>query len=299
MKISKIINGVLNEQVVLQSTRTKPIVSAIKNRNPITFYYSGPRKPKKDSVKPGNRIKAEVVAIGLSKKGNLVIRAWVQPPSVSKRGFEEHGWRTFMVSRMSNIQILTDETFDTKRPQYKEGDDKSMSVTYVTSDWTTTPSVPKKQELKPSKEPTKKPEELPQPKQKEKPSKEPETLPQPKPEDKPSKEPEVVSGTKFDIGVYDTLKPKIKDINGKKVVSTQDYQNSLNDLYKKKETEWIDNQKKIGGNTKPGEGTRNKFKKDSKFELDNLLSNDKVEVSDEQQNQLQETIKRIKSLISY
>jgi hypothetical protein len=114
MKIKKILIGILNEQVVLQGTRTKPIVNAIKNKTPITFYYSGPRKPKKDSVKPGTRIRAEIVAIGLSKKGNLIVRGWVQPPSVSKRGFEEHGWRTFMVSRMSNIQILTDETFDTK-----------------------------------------------------------------------------------------------------------------------------------------------------------------------------------------
>jgi hypothetical protein len=295
MKINKILIEVLNEQVVLQGTRTKPIVNAIKNKNPITFYYSGPRKPKKDSVKPGTRIRAEIVAIGLSKKGNLIVRGWVQPPSVSKRGFEEHGWRTFMVSRMSNIQILTDETFDTKRPKYKEGNDKSMSVTYVTSDWTTTPTVPKKQELKPSQKPT----ELPQPKQKEKPSKEPEQLPQPRPDEKPSKEPEVVTNTKFDIDVYNSLKSKIKDVSGKKTVSTQDYQNSLNDLYKKKETEWVDNQKKIGGNTKPGEGTRNKFKKDSKFELDKLLSNDKVEISDEQENQLQEMVNRFKSLISY
>lgn len=299
MKINKILIGVLNEQVVLQGTRTKPIVNAIKNKNPITFYYSGPRKPKKDSVKPGTRIRAEIVAIGLSKKGNLIVRGYVQPPSVSKKGFGEHGWRTFMVSRMGNIQILTDETFDTKRPKYKEGDDKSMSVTYVTSDWTSTPTVPKKQELKPSLEPTKKPEELPQPKQKEKPSREPEQLPQPKPEEKPNKEPEVVTNTKFDVEVYNILKSKIKDVNGKKIVSTQDYQNSLNDLYKKKETEWIDNQKKIGGNNRPGEGTRNKFKKDSKFELDKLLSNDKVEISDEQENQLQETIKRFKSLVCY
>jgi hypothetical protein len=295
MKIKKILFNLLNEQVVLQSTRTKPIVNAIKNRNPITFYYSGPRKPKKDSVKPGNRIKGEAVAIGLNKKGNLVIRMWVQPPSVSKRGFEEHGWRTFMVSRMSNIQILTNEKFDTKRPQYKEGDDGSMSVTYVTSDWTSTPPVSKKPEIKQPQQPT----NLPQPKPEEKPTKKPEQLPQPKPEEKPTKEPEIVSTTKYDVDVYTTLKPKIKDINGKKVVSTQDYQNSLNDLYKKKETEWIDNQKKIGGNIRPGEGTRNKFKKDSKFELDKLLSNDKIEVSDEQETQLNETIKRFKSLIFY
>jgi hypothetical protein len=294
MNINKLFFNLIKEQNVLQSTRTKPIVDAIKNRNPVSFYYSGPRKPQKDSVKSGNRIKAEIVAIGLSKRGNLIVRGWVQPPSVSKRGFDEHGWRTFMVSRMSNIQILNDETFNTKRPDYKEGDDKSMSVTYVTSNWTDTPKVKTTKQKTVTKTP-----ELPKPKPEEKPSKTPEQLPQPKPEEKPSKEPEVVTTNKFDIDVYNSLKSKIKDVGGKKTVSTQDYQNSLNDLYKKKETEWVDNQKKIGGNTKPGEGTRNKFKKDSKFELDKLLSNDKVEISDEQENQLQEMVNRFKSLISY
>ncbi len=86
MKIIKTLHKILNEQNVLKGTKTKPLVDAIKNRNPISFYYSGPRKPKKDSVKPGNRIKAELVAIGLSKKGNLIVRGFVQPPSVSKKG---------------------------------------------------------------------------------------------------------------------------------------------------------------------------------------------------------------------
>lgn len=295
MKIVKTLYNILNEQNVLKGTRTKPLVDAIKNRNPVSFYYSGPRKPKKDSVRPGNRVKVELVAIGLSKKGNLIVRGFVQPPSVTKRGFEEHGWRTFMVSRMSNIQILTDETFDTKRPKYKEGDDSSMSVTYVTSDWTDRPVTKQIKKQEPSKEP----EQLPKPKPEEKPSKEPEQLVQPKPEEKPSKEPEIVTKRNLDIDTFNILKTKVKNINNKKIVSTQDYQNSLDDLYKRKENEWIDNQKKLGGNIKPGEGTRNKFKKDSKFELDKLLSNDKIEVSDEQETQLQETIKRFKSLICY
>ncbi len=291
MNITKLLFKIINEQNVLKGSRTKPLVDAIKNRNPVSFYYSGPRKPKKDSVKAGNRIKAELVAIGLSKRGNLIVRGWVQPPSVSKRGFNEHGWRTFMVSRMNNIQILTDETFDTKRINYKEGDDKTMSVTYVTSYWTKSPEIKKSTLPKP--EPIKTDNKL---KPEEKPNKEPEKLSQPKPEEKPNKEPEVVTNTRFDIEVFNTLKSKIKDVDGKKTISTLDYEGSLDDLYKKKESEWIDNQKKIGGNIKPGEGTRNKFKKDSKFEIDKLLSNDKIEIIGDQ---LQETIKRVKTLIFY
>jgi hypothetical protein len=210
MNFNQLFFSVLEEQNILKTTKTKPIVDAIKNRYPISFYYSGPRKPKKDSVKAGYRVKAESVALGLSKKGNLILRAWVQPPSTSKKGFAEHGWRTFILSRMNNVQVMSDETFDTKRPQYKEGDDRSMSVTYVTADWTKTPKtkpVEKPQPIKgkPSKvqqvvkpvvkptEPTsiepKTPEELPQPTPQSKPSKSPE-VPKPEPQPEEPKTPE-------------------------------------------------------------------------------------------------------------
>jgi len=219
---------ILEEQNILRTSKTKPIVDSIKNRNKISFFYTGPRKPAKDSVKPGKRIDAEAVALGLSKRGNLVIRAYVQPPSVSKKGFDKTGWRTFMVSRMSDLRI-SDEKFDQKRPDYKEGDDKSMSVTYVTTDWTSKPDVKKPRIIKskpavpsatatteptPSVEPTTtttpeepKTTELPQPKTQTKPEKvvskpeptqtEPETtepktqeLPQPKQTEKPVANPE-------------------------------------------------------------------------------------------------------------
>jgi hypothetical protein len=237
MSLNKVILTVLEEQNILKTTKTKPIVDAIKNRKKISFYYSGPRKPKKDSVKPGKRIDAEAVALGLSKRGNLIMRAYVQPPSVSKKGFNKTGWRTFILSRMSNVEI-SDETFDSKRPQYKEGSDNSMSVTYVTSDWTKQPKVKKeKKPVQPTPKPTEptvtpekptttvtKPEvspepekqELPQPKPEVKPEpiqKEPETsepekeeLPEPKPEEKPSKNPE---GEEEDKNLQESLR-KIK-----------------------------------------------------------------------------------------
>lgn len=215
MSLNKTIFKVLEEQNILKTTKTKPIVDAIKNRRKITFDYYGPRKPAKDSVKPGKRVKVEPVAMGLSKKGNLIIRAWVEPPSVTKSGFGKGNWRTFILARTRNVEI-TDETFDSKRPQYKEGSDNSMTVTYVTSDWTKTPKVKKEKKpqqptpeptpTKPSVEPvsTEKPQsepqkqELPQPKpevkpepiQKEPETTEPEELPQPKPEEKPSENPE-------------------------------------------------------------------------------------------------------------
>jgi hypothetical protein len=228
MILKQTIINLISEQTYRGNTRTQPLIDAIKKRNTVTFYYSGPIKPKKDSVKRGTRYKAEVMALGLTKKGYMAIRAYVQPPSVSKKGFDKTGWRTFMVGRMSNLKI-SDSKFDQKRPDYKEGDDKSMSVTYVTTDWTNKPEVKKPRIVKskpsvpsatttteptPSVEPTTtttpeepKTTELPQPKTQTKPEKvvskpeptqtEPETtepktqeLPQPKQTEKPVANPE-------------------------------------------------------------------------------------------------------------
>ena len=70
MNFNQTFFDVIEEQNILKTTKTKPIVDAIKSRNKISFFYSGPRKPAKNSVKPGNRIDSEAVALGLNKKGN-------------------------------------------------------------------------------------------------------------------------------------------------------------------------------------------------------------------------------------
>ena len=168
MTLDNILNNIIEEQVtggnekalVLKTSKSKPLVDAIINRHPITFYYSGPRKPKKNSVKAGYRIKAEAVALGLNKKGNLIVRAFIDDPSKSKRGTpgqvgmekSNFGWRTFLVTRMTGVQVLTNETFDSPRAKYKAGDDDSMSVTYVVTDFNKKPEEPKKKTItKPSK----------------------------------------------------------------------------------------------------------------------------------------------------
>lgn len=204
MILKETILRLINEQNYKGTTKTQPLINAIKNRNPVTFYYSGPMKPKKDSVKRGTRINAEIVSLGLTKKGYMAVRAYVQPPSVSKKGFQKHGWRTFLVTRMSNINVNDDAVFDTKRPGYKEGDDKSFSVTYVKTNWgaevkpkqiekpkPVEPTPQPKPEEKPTPQPTEKlqPEPTPEPEpQKVEPVKQ--ELPEPKPEEKPTEEPE-------------------------------------------------------------------------------------------------------------
>jgi hypothetical protein len=282
----------LNEQN-LSGKKTKPLVDAIVKRNPVTFYYSGPKKPPKDSVKPGVRIRAEVVAMGLSKKGNLIVRAYVQPPSVSKKGFNEHGWRTFIVNRMSNINVLTDETFNNKRPDYKEGEESKrgpMVVTYVTSDWVDKQPVPE-----PEVEPTTTPD-TPEPTTPDITEPESDELPQPKVDDKPSPLPdyEKIDHVK---DVYKNLENNIKDVGGQKTITTSDYDTAKRELYKKKESEWINKQRELGLNTMPGEGTRKRFEVTSNLELSKELRNNNINVVNSIPEPIQENIKRIKDLI--
>lgn len=216
--VTDIFNFLLGEQSEPKlASRPRSIANAIKERHPVTFFYNGPR----GQVQPGRRIKAEMVALGLSKKGNMVVRAWVAPPSRSKTGFEKGNWRTFIVSRMSQIEIFDDETFDVKRPGYNEKGDNSMSVVYAMSNWTDTPE-PKQDERpqpepQPQKtEPTPQPEpqstdQVPEPQT----SVEPQSdeLPQPEPENTPSIDPPVGDeGGEEEENNYDELNETIKRI---------------------------------------------------------------------------------------
>ena len=278
--------NVIEEQNILRTAKTKPIVDAIKNRNKISFYYTGPQKPARDSVKPGKRINAEAVALGLSKKGNLIVRAYVQPPSVSKKGFNKTGWRTFMVGRMSDLKI-SDDKFDQKRPDYKEGDDNLMTVTYVTSDWTNKPDVKKPRIIKPSA-----------------------TKPTPKPTEPTPTEPEVAEPAPTEPEVTTPQEPKTTELPQPKPQTKpeptpqdnndQDYEAKQRELYKSKETDWKNKQKEIGGNIKPGQGTRERFKKEVEKELPQPKKTEKPAVNpeeDQKNKNLQESIKNIKRLM--
>lgn len=288
------LNDILS-QILLEApngTIHKRLRDAIINRNPVSFYYNGP----KGEVLPGRRVKSELVAMGLTKKGNLVVRGWVQPPSISKKGFDsskqgspEYGWRMFIISRMSGINIYEDETFNQKRPGYNENGDDSLTSIEAKSNWGILPT-PKTELPKPTvTEPEKPKTELPQPKPKEKPS----PLPQPE--------------VKRDIEVYNDLKNKITNINNNKEISPENVKLSIDALYKKKLEDWVKLQSEVGGNIKPGEGTRRKLEKDSETELFRLLRNDNVKVgntkpeTDIENNEipLQESLKRMKTLIFF
>lgn len=286
IKIQSILTSILTEAP--NGTIRKRLESAIVNRNPVSFYYTGPRK----DVLAGRRVKAELVAMGLTKKGNLVVRGWVQPPSVSKKGYTEHGWRLFILDRMSGIQIYEDETFNEKRPNYSEGkDDGSLSVTYVKSRWGTTPK------------PTEPTPERPQPTQKPEPTKT--ELPQPKPKEKPTSTPQ--PEVRRDNEVYGQLKDKFITVDNQTQVSPDDVKLAIGDLYKRKLEDWRNSQREIGANINPGEGTRRRFEKESEYEIYNLMKQNNVlvktppqpEPETEPETPLMESINRIKALIFF
>lgn len=197
MRFLEIISNIISEQpdpAILRTSGNKPIVDAIRDRKKISFNYTGPRKPKKNSVKPGRRFEVEPVAMGVNSKGRLILRAWVDSGSGSttKTGFGKTNWRTFILSRMKNLEVL-DDTFE-QRPGYREKGDAMMNPVYVQT------SFKDKKDIEKKKKPTIEPQVEPEPEVKEpeidkvepsvKKEPSPEELPQPKPEEKPSVNPE-------------------------------------------------------------------------------------------------------------
>lgn len=212
MSLKNTYNIILEELSILKTSKTKPLSDAIQGLRKIEFYYSGPRKPKRKSVKAGRRFRVEPFAIGPSKKGNLLLRAWIEPPSTSKTGFAKTKWRTFKISNMSDIKIL-DETFG-KRDGYNENKtDGSMSTVYISADFSKKPKIIRKP--KPPTKPTEKPKEpeiKKEPVVKPEEPKDREKLPQPKPETKPEPPEKIGEPETKDIEEpLDMKEPEIED----------------------------------------------------------------------------------------
>lgn len=285
----------LYKKIVLEQNygnrKVKAIIDAMKSRHPITFYYSGPQSPPRDKVLNGVRIRAEVVAYGLSKAGNEIIRAYVEPPSTSLKGFDKTNWRTFRLDRISSVRVINDEVFEKRNDgQYKEGNESElgpMARTYFTVNWGEPSQIEPKKGTPPTstvkpkpKEPISveksKPEELPEPIQKEKPS---------------------ISPT-VDLGqeIFKKLEPNIQQKESGKYLSTNDFENFSKEFYKMKEKEWIDSQKVLNKNIKPGEGTRRRIEIDSKNDLSKLLQKNNIKVVSNIET-INESIIKIKHLM--
>lgn len=294
--MSNILN-IFEELLLEQDAKLLLLRNAISERTPITIDYRGPS----DEVASGVRYDIEPVVLGThAKSGNLVFWAYVFK-GTSKKGLP--GWKMFRVDRVNQIKTkpglnpfkLTD------LPDYQKGKApnamKSLSKVEIFSpywfeddarfkkDQPTQPAPPKPKTTTPT---TAQPSPQPQPK----PTPEPEKV---EPQDIPTSEPQKNYGPE----VLNNLKGKVKDIDGQKVVNKQDYETAVKDLYNRKEGDWKNYQRQVAGNDRAGEGTRARFDKESRTELDTLLNKDNIKVQDENQPEnLSETIKRIKTLIN-
>ena len=294
--MSKILN-IFEELLLEQDAKLLLLRNAISERTPITIDY----RSEDDEVLNGVRYDIEPVVLGThAKSGNLVFWAYVFK-GTSKKGLP--GWKMFRVDRVNQIKTkpglnpfkLTD------LPGYQKGKApnamKSLSKVEIFSpywfeddarfkkDQPTQPAPPKPKTTTPT---PAQPSPQPQPK----PTPEPEKV---EPQDIPTSEPQKNYGPE----VLNNLKGKVKDIDGQKVVNKQDYETAVKDLYNRKEGDWKNYQRQVAGNDRPGEGTRARFDKESRTELDTLLNKDNIKVQDENQPEnLSETIKRIKTLIN-
>jgi hypothetical protein len=287
VKLFKITTKLLREQKDILST----LRQSITERKPITIDYSGPI----DEVLPGKRIDIEPIILGKNtKSGNLVIWAYVFN-GVSKKGLPN--WKMFRVDRIQNVNFNPNiEPFSLNDlPGYEKGKApnamKSLSSVDVYSPYWYDDQQKQSTEIQP--QPEQQP--IPEPQSQEAP---PIEEPTPEAPPQPVEEPDMDAQNQSQ-DVFNMLGNKITDVNGRKSISTQDYNNALNDLYHRKEGEWKDYQRNIGANFRPDEGTRARFNRTSKQELDDLLSKNNIEISDSTiPNNLSEMFRRFKVLIN-
>lgn len=264
-----ILSEIATDLLLEQDSKLETIRKAIGERIPLSIYYRGP----KDEVREGQRIDIEPIVLGThAKSGNLVLWAYVFK-GISKKGLP--GWKMFRLDRINSAKL----NFDVKNfklgdmPGYERGKApsamKSLSKVEIFSPYwfedderfTATPKQ------FPSKRPTV-------------PPKAPPVEPEVPPAERTIKKPSDISSKEALGRIYNDLRAKIRDVNGQRVISTHEYQDALNNLYHSKEDEFKVYQRAIGGNERPGEGTRKRFTDTSKAEVDNLLSKDNVRISD-------------------
>jgi hypothetical protein len=280
-----ILSEIASNLLLEQSDTLSVLRKSIGERLPISIYYSGPS----GEVREGQRIDIEPIVLGKNaRSGNLVIWAYVFK-GISKKGLP--GWKMFRVDRIKSAKFSEIGATNFKLenlPGYKKGKApnamKSLSSVEIFSPYwfedderfKKPPAEPKVPEI-----------ERPEP-------------PTP-PISKPPKPPVSIMPKDAAGRAYGELQPKIQNINGQKTISTKDYNDLINNLYHKKEDEFKVYQRQISGNERPGEGTRKRFTTTSKAEIDNLLSKDNVQVTDNPE-QLAEGYRRqsrIKRLINW
>lgn len=117
------------KQVILEVASIESIVDCIKNKKVCIIYYDGDE--------PGGRGLREIepVALGTSKAGNKVVRAWDRE-GASHRGYlgtkPLPGWRLFRLDKILTLKPSS-ENFTEIRPNFNPNGDKSMNSIIIIS----------------------------------------------------------------------------------------------------------------------------------------------------------------------
>jgi predicted DNA-binding transcriptional regulator YafY len=113
MKLYNVIKQIILEKSVDQ------ITNSVKNRNLVTIYYDG-----EDNGGKGLRV-IEPFCFGVSKAGNLVLRAWEREGAsyTAQKGEQPlPGWRLFRYDRIGSFNTDPTQSFDELRPLYNPND---------------------------------------------------------------------------------------------------------------------------------------------------------------------------------
>lgn len=126
--LKHIIKGILNEEAQITS-----VSNAIRKRHEAEIYYYDPTDPKGS----GKRI-IQPVAYGLSKAGNMVLRAF-QPYGDTKTKVPH--WKLFRLDKIRNWKTLKNRIFSEPPGQfsaegaYNPNGDKTMSQVYLNANF--------------------------------------------------------------------------------------------------------------------------------------------------------------------
>ena len=118
MKLTEVFKLLITEIASVDSVR-----KSIEDKQQIIMYYDGDE--------PGGRglRLIEPVALGRSKRGNLVLRAWDEE-GASHRGYlgtrPMPGWRLFKLDKILSYKP-SGENFNTPRPNFNSTGDKDMT----------------------------------------------------------------------------------------------------------------------------------------------------------------------------
>ena len=116
MKLVKTLSKLITEVAAIDD-----IQRSIKQKNVITINYQG------DEYGKGYR-DIEPVCLGISKKGNMVLRAWERQGASHSNKVEGNpipGWRMFRLDKILTYALQGDK-FNEVRPLYNPNGDNSM-----------------------------------------------------------------------------------------------------------------------------------------------------------------------------